>query len=186
MRARTLLIVALAGIVGLVARRGWTSDTARPHTHASTPRGTGELAAHLAPTVRHDPIRAVAMPESTEPAAEDSRDAEPEVTGISGGVYESPSGEPVVGVTVIASSPSMERSQFAITDENGDYTISLPPGDDYLVTFYYAAITIERPSISVFEGETTPVFQGLDSTEPGRTIITIDGEQLRIMALREV
>ena len=49
----------------------------------------------------------------------------------------------------------------ASTDVN-----DLPPGD-YLVTFYYADITVERSGIHVGVGKTTPVFQDLDQTKAG-------------------
>ena len=53
----------------------------------------------------------------------------------------SKTGEPLAGVTVVATSPALSQTQTAITDEKGYYKIAdLPPGN-YLVTFYYADLT---------------------------------------------
>src|SRR5688572_21417702 len=86
---------------------------------------------------------------------------------IQGRVTDSKSGESLAGVTVIATSPSLPQAQTAITDENGGYKITdLPPGD-YLVTFYYADITLERSGINVGVNKTTPVFQKLNQEQAG-------------------
>ncbi len=101
--------------------------------------------------------------------------AQSQTTGaISGAVTDSASGEKLAGVTVIATSPSLPQAQTAITDENGQYKITdLPPGD-YLVTFYYAEITLERGGIAVGVSKTTPVYQKLNQAQAG-------GETVRII-----
>src|SRR5688500_14495643 len=81
---------------------------------------------------------------------------------IQGTVTDSKTGEKLPGVTVIATSASLPQAQTAITDEGGQYKITdLPPGD-YLVTFYFADITLERAGINVGIGKSTPVFQKLN------------------------
>ena len=89
--------------------------------------------------------------------------AQSSTTGaIQGVIVDSSSGEKLAGVTVIATSPSLAQAQTAITDDSGGYKISdLPPGD-YLVTFYYADITLERGGIRVGVNKVTPVFQKLN------------------------
>ncbi len=71
---------------------------------------------------------------------------------VGGNVRDVVSGGAVAGVTVIATSPALEHTQAVITDENGDYAITeLPPGE-YVITFYYAEITMERPGIVLDAG----------------------------------
>src|SRR5512135_2688574 len=61
---------------------------------------------------------------------------------IQGIVKYKKTGQPMGGVTVVATSPATTQTQTAITDEKGFYKIdSLVPGD-YLVTFYFADISV--------------------------------------------
>ncbi len=100
--------------------------------------------------------------------------AQSSTTGaIQGVIVDSSSGEKLAGVTVIATSPSLAQAQTAITDDSGGYKISdLPPGD-YLVTFYYADITLERGGIRVGVNKVTPVFQKLNQDAAGGETIKI-------------
>src|SRR6478735_2622671 len=92
---------------------------------------------------------------------------------IKGGVVDAKTGEKLAGVTVIVTSPAISQTQTAITDENGTYQVGqLPPGD-YLVTFYYADITVERSGIHVGIEKTTPVFQKLNTQAAGGETIKI-------------
>ncbi len=92
---------------------------------------------------------------------------------IQGTVTDSKTGEKLPGVTIIATSASLPQAQTAITDENGQYKISdLPPGN-YLVTFYFADITLERAGITVGVNKVTPVFQKLNQAQAGGEIVKI-------------
>jgi len=92
---------------------------------------------------------------------------------IQGVVTDGKSGEKLAGVTVIVTSPALSQTQTAITDENGAYQVgALPPGD-YLVTFYYADITVERSGIRVGIDKTTPVYQKLNMAAAGGETIKI-------------
>ncbi len=92
---------------------------------------------------------------------------------LQGTVVDSKSGEKLVGVTVTVTSTSLQGAQTAITDENGFYKISpLPPGD-YLVTFYYLELTVERSGIGVGVNRVTPVFQKLDQSKAGGEVVKI-------------
>ncbi len=92
---------------------------------------------------------------------------------IQGVVTDGASGEKLAGVTVIVTSPALSQTQTAITDENGTYQVgALPPGD-YLVTFYYADITVERSGIHVGVDKTVPVFQKLNTSAAGGETIKI-------------
>ncbi|MGE3458499.1 MAG: TonB-dependent receptor, partial [Kofleriaceae bacterium] len=93
---------------------------------------------------------------------------------IQGTITDEKTGVKLAGVTVIATSASLPQAQTAITDENGQYKITdLPPGD-YLVTFYYADVVLERSGIAVGVNKTTPVYQKLNSTGGGEKIIVED------------
>jgi outer membrane receptor protein involved in Fe transport len=92
---------------------------------------------------------------------------------IQGVVADAKSGEKLPGVTVIVTSPALAQTQTAITDENGFYKITeLPPGD-YLVTFYYADITLERSGIHVGVNKTVSVSQKLDQEKAGGETIHV-------------
>ena len=92
---------------------------------------------------------------------------------IQGTVTDSKTGEKLAGVTVTVTSTSLQGAQTAITDENGFYKIApLPPGD-YLVTFYYLELTVERSGIGVGVNRTTPVFQKLDQGKAGGEVVKI-------------
>ena len=92
---------------------------------------------------------------------------------IQGVVVDAKTGEKLPGVTVIATSPATAQTQTAITDENGVYRITeLPPGE-YLVTFYYADITLERSGIYVGVNKTVSVTQKLDQSKAGGETIHV-------------
>ena len=92
---------------------------------------------------------------------------------IQGVVKDAVTSEALAGVTVVASSSAMQGTQTAITDENGFYKITnLPPGT-YLITFYYADVTVNRDGVNVGVQKTTPVFQSI-RTDGGEVINVID------------
>jgi hypothetical protein len=94
---------------------------------------------------------------------------------IQGVVKDDATGEPLPGVTVVVSGPTVQP-QTVITDENGFYKVtSLPPGSGYLVTFYYADIVTERRDIPVGVGKTAPVYVKINTTAAGgETIVVVD------------
>jgi len=96
--------------------------------------------------------------------------AQSSTTGaIQGVITDATSGDALAGVTVVATSEG-NATQTAITDEKGAYKITeLAPGE-YLVTFYYLDITLERP-VRVGLQKVTPVYQKLDpSTATGEVV----------------
>jgi hypothetical protein len=85
------------------------------------------------------------------------------------GTVSAPSGENLAGVTVIATSPSLAKTATTITAADGSYSLAgLPPGN-YLVTFYYDNVTVERSGITVAAKRTTPVLQKLRSGGGGES-----------------
>ena len=100
--------------------------------------------------------------------------AQSSTTGaIQGVITDAASSAPLAGVTVIATSPATQQQQTAITDDKGEYKITdIPPGE-YLVTFYYADITVEQSHVHVGIGKTTPVYQKIDQTKAGGEVVHI-------------
>ena len=111
---------------------------------------------------------------------------------IHGQLIDSSTGNPLPGVTVVATSPQMQGAQTAITDENGYYAIAQLPTGDYLVTFYYLDATVERSSVAVNSMQGTPISQAIEtqfarrpdidiqiSSESTGQGITIDNDYIR-------
>ncbi len=100
--------------------------------------------------------------------------AQSSTTGaIQGVITDAMSGDALVGVTVVATSQG-NATQTAITDDNGAYKITeLAPGE-YLVTFYYLDITLERP-VRVGLQKVTPVYQKLDPSTAKGEVVRIEG-----------
>ena len=103
--------------------------------------------------------------------------AQTSTTGsIAGRVTDAASGEPLAGVTVVATSPALQGSQAAVSDAAGRYRIdTLPPGT-YLVTFYYANLEVQRRGVTVPLGQVTWVRQSLDLAQQGGEVIEVRGQ----------
>ncbi|MDB4958313.1 MAG: TonB-dependent receptor plug [Myxococcales bacterium] len=95
---------------------------------------------------------------------------------IQGVVTDKATGEPLAGVTVVVTSPGLSQTQTQITDEKGTYKITdLPPGD-FLVTFYYADITVEQSGVHVGVNKVTPIFQKINQAAAGGEIVHVKAE----------
>ena len=96
--------------------------------------------------------------------------------GIIGQVIDQKTREPLAGVTMVASSPSLTGEQVAITDETGRYVIpNLPPGR-YTITAYYADKTLQRTAIIVRRARTTTVSLRFDGSRTASEVIAIKAE----------
>ncbi len=97
---------------------------------------------------------------------------------IHGLVKDARNGEWLAGVTVIAEiakNPVTERVQVAITDERGYYSFTGLADGDYVVTFYYAGITVERSNVAVVSGTLTPLMQKLQQdVQRELVVVTLD------------
>ena len=93
------------------------------------------------------------------------RDVEPVAGAIQGIVTDAKTRQPLAGATVIATSPALDLAQTAISDDTGAFAFAdLPPGV-YLVTFYYADITVEHAGLAVGAEKVTRVDQQLTVDE---------------------
>ena len=96
---------------------------------------------------------------------------------MQGVVADKKTGEPLVGVTVVATSPALQGEQVAITDDKGVYSIgALPPGK-YNLTFYYDDTTSTTSNIVVQTGKVTSSFPkiAMNQTHSRGEVITIAG-----------
>lgn len=90
---------------------------------------------------------------------------------IQGRVTDQSNGAPLAGVTVVVSGAS---SQTTITEDDGTYRVTdLTPGE-YLVTFFFGELTIERRGIQVGVNKTVPVFQKINVASAVQETIVID------------
>ncbi len=102
--------------------------------------------------------------------------AQTSTTGaIQGVVVDKASGEGIAGVTIVASSPVLQGTQSAITDERGQYKISnLPPGT-YQVELYYGDIVVRRVGLVVSLNATTPGHVRMNTADVGGEVVVIEG-----------
>ncbi len=102
------------------------------------------------------------------------RDQPTATTGvIRGRVIDKGSGVGLAGATVVATSPAIQGTQTAITDETGSYALaSLPPGA-YVVTYYHADTVVERKGVQVNVNRATALFQKLDTSGSTGELVVI-------------
>lgn len=93
--------------------------------------------------------------------------------GVRGVVRDSKTGEPLIGVTVMAAGAN-NTSQAAITDETGAYTLTLEPGS-YTLGFYYGDVTVERKGVKVSTRQVAKLDQKLAGQSFGGEVVTITG-----------
>jgi hypothetical protein len=94
---------------------------------------------------------------------------------VQGVVTDQATGEALAGVTVVATSPALQGTASAITEADGTYKITnLPPGT-YVVSFYYADITVKRTNVPVSISKVTPAYVKIDQNQAQGEVIEIKG-----------
>ena len=69
---------------------------------------------------------------------------------IQGNITNEDNGRPLQGVTIVVTGPALQGEQSEITDKNGQYLITqLPPGDNYIIRFYFGDVVVERPNVRI-------------------------------------
>ncbi len=63
-------------------------------------------------------------------------------------------GEMLIGATVVATSPALQGSHSAITDEQGRFTLSDLPAGAYVIDVYYEDVTFQHP-VEIVDGKRT-------------------------------
>ena len=128
---------------------------------AQTPIGSTGSATVVAPVVAKPKRKGKCKLEATNNPTATS------TTGVLwGGACDAKTGEPLVGATIVVTSPTLQGEQAVISDEHGLFWVrDLPPGDHYAVTFYYADLTGEEPA-QVFAGRPTWVEHAFETSDP--------------------
>ena len=84
---------------------------------------------------------------------------------IQGTVTAEETGKPLGSVTVVVNGPALQEFQSEVTDNSGRYLITqLPPGDDYVVSFYFGSDDkprVMRPGIRLSLGKTITTYGGI-------------------------
>ena len=101
------------------------------------------------------------------------------VGSLRGVIRDKATGEPAVGATVVATSPSLVGEQVVITEDGGQYFITaLPPGN-YILTVYYNDSTFSRGNVLIQVGKEVVVNVTVDSAasagKPKGEVIEISG-----------
>jgi hypothetical protein len=94
--------------------------------------------------------------------------------GIQGQIRDKDTGKPLGGVTISVTGPALQGEQTEITDAGGRYTVtSLPPGDNYVVRYYFNDVTVERPGIRIAQNRTLTISLSMPTQRGDRKVITI-------------
>ena len=88
---------------------------------------------------------------------------------LRGVVRDKATGEPAVGATIVATSPSLIGEQITITEDGGQYFLtSLPPGL-YVLTVFYADAEFSRGNVLIQVGKEAVVNVTVDTRTSGGT-----------------
>ena len=88
---------------------------------------------------------------------------------IQGIVTNQDNGKPLPGVTVVVSGPALQGDQTEVSDSGGRYLITqLPPGDNYVIRYYFNDVVVERPGVRISLNKTLTVPVKMPTTK-GRT-----------------
>ena len=174
MAIRSAFAVGVVSVIGFAAGRASSSrriDPPQPPPVCREIRDVRELVKQAPPAVARAALvgkifaddTEVEPPEPEAAAEIPSPPPPPRVeTGVIDGVIrDAASGEPLVGVTVMATAPDVQ-AMTVLTDSDGKYRMDVVRAT-YLVTLYYADLTLERPGVSVNVDQTTTVSLALST-----------------------
>ncbi len=166
MQIHPLVLAGMIGLAGVAARRSNEPAEAPP----LPPREPARVTAITMPTIA--PILPAFDDEPEDTGVEVAQllaDANRHVAelarthnAIAGHVANLADGDALAGVTVIVSSPAEGDSHTSITDEHGDFAITDLAAGSYLVTLYYADVTVENNGVAVSSLEATWLATSLD------------------------
>jgi Ca-activated chloride channel homolog len=108
------------------------------------------FAAMMATLALHSSLVGVVAVSSSGPASAQSA----KTGAVRGVVRDRKTGEPLVGVTVVATGPSLPGTLSAITDEKGEYVITELPAGVYTISYFYADATLNATGIRVVANNT--------------------------------
>jgi outer membrane receptor protein involved in Fe transport len=100
--------------------------------------------------------------------------AQTSTTGAIRGTVEDQAGQPVVGATVIVTSPALQGQQADLTEGDGTYYVSnLAPGT-YMITVFYANKEFQRTNVPVRVGKTAVANVAVNADFEGERIVVED------------
>lgn len=197
MQLHSFVVAALAGAIGLVAGRT-TRSAAPPVAPPPVPGCPAPAVVHAGPVPALEP-----EPEPQPEAASDDggedvsavlaraarRTAELRLQrdGIVGRVTDARDGSPLVGATVVASSPALPTAQTAITNYDGRFELYDLRAGTYTLTYYYGDVTVERGGVSVSDLDLTSLTDNIDPTPPPPPpwTVTFSGENEYVIEAEE-
>ncbi len=92
---------------------------------------------------------------------------------IQGNITNEETGKPLQGVTVVVSGPALQGEQSEITDKSGSYLITqLPPGDNYIIRFYFGDVVVERPNVRIAQSKTLTISLKMP-TQKGKNVYVV-------------
>ena len=95
---------------------------------------------------------------------------------IHGVIRDKKTGEPLVGVTIVATGTGITKEETAISDEHGAYAITALPTGVYSLTFYYNESTTTQKDVHVSAGDVAQVSSRLDQGSGAKgEMIVING-----------
>jgi hypothetical protein len=109
----------------------------------------------------------------TAPSAEHFCPGSDRLGSIAGSVTDDANGSRLAGVTVVATSLTMQGTAAVLTDDAGHYALCSLPPDSYELTFYYSDITVRRSNITVAGDRQTPVHVRANTGQVRGEVVTI-------------
>jgi hypothetical protein len=92
---------------------------------------------------------------------------------IQGKITNQDTGKALAGVTVVVTGPALQGEQAETTDKNGSYLITqLPPGDNYIVRFYFGDVVVERPGVRIAQSKTLSISLSMP-TQKGKNVYVV-------------
>ena len=91
-------------------------------------------------------------------------------TGTISGRVTDKSGGVTPGVTVTATSPSLQGPRVVVTSENGDYNITLLPPGDYKLVFELSGFTMVTRSVTVGGTQSVPLDVRMELADLAETV----------------
>lgn len=98
-------------------------------------------------------------------------DASPGSASVDGVLRDRAAREPLVGATIVFSSPALQGEQVVLTDEQGRFAVLALPAGPYTMTVYYEDMTFEN-KLDVADGKRAQVAFDVDlQSQRGQTIV---------------
>jgi hypothetical protein len=91
---------------------------------------------------------------------------------IQGTVTNKDNGKPLNGVTIVVSGPALQGEQSEVTDSRGYYLITqLPPGDNYVIRFYFNDVVVEQQGIRISQNKTLTISPPIPTHKGKRDVL---------------